>query len=152
MNIRKGVYKSPAPTTPDHKKRQIVIDAENLYELSWELDGLIATEEKYNETSDFTDQRLVEEAEYTLRKYSGNKGWDCEKMLLGERGLEAQKEAQKEVDELKEFIKKYSPKATQKELDELVETSRKKTHKRIQDLKKSKKESLEKFFDRRNSK
>ena len=73
-------------------------------------------------------------------------------MLLGERGLEAQKEAQKEVDELKEFIKKYSPKATQKELDELVETSRKKTHKRIQDLKKSKKESLEKFFDRRNSK
>ena len=32
-----------------------------------------------------------------------------------------------------------------------VETLRKKTHERIQDLKKSKKEFLEKFFDRRYS-
>ena len=109
MNIRKGVYKSiEIDRTPDHSKRQIVKDAENLYELSWELDGLIASEEKYNETSDFTDKELVEEAEYTLRKYTGNNNWDCEKMLLGKRGLEAQKEAQEEVKELEEFIQKYS--------------------------------------------
>tara|TARA_R100001594_G_scaffold93447_2_gene127736 strand:- start:1017 stop:1343 length:327 start_codon:yes stop_codon:yes gene_type:complete len=107
MNLRKGVYKSPAPTTPDHKKRQIVKDAENLYELSWELDGLIAMG-IVEQTSDFTDEELVQEAEYTLRKYSGNNNWDCEEMLLGKRGLEAQKEAQEEVKELEEFIQKYS--------------------------------------------
>jgi len=57
--------------------------------------------------NDYTDQELVDEAKYQLGLYYET-GTANNDMLIGERTLEEQRTAKREVQQIKRFLSKYA--------------------------------------------
>ena len=85
-------------------KRQIVEDALKIDEMQFAFDCICADDRKQPE--DYTDQELVNEAEYRLYTYYESGHVNNDEMRLGD-DPDQRKQAQTDIRRLKAFIKKY---------------------------------------------
>ena len=80
-------------------------DALSICELSGSLERISSDDNR--EIESYTQQEILDEAKWVLSEFFEG-GHSSNDALNGESGIEAKKEAQKEVRYLKAFIKKYS--------------------------------------------
>lgn len=80
-------------------------EALRLYELKVSLEN-ISTDDK-KAITEYTQTEIVEEAKWVLNNFLSY-GCSLNEKFSGLEGVEAQKEAKREVAALKRFIKKYS--------------------------------------------
>jgi hypothetical protein len=80
-------------------------DALSISELAGSLERVSSDDNRDIET--YTQQEILDEAKWVLSEFFEG-GHSSNEALNGEWGIEAKKEAQKEVRYLKAFIKKYA--------------------------------------------
>lgn len=107
-----AVKETPKAEVKPKAKRDILTKATDIYELALTLQNI--SEDDNKDISDFTDKEIVDEAKYVLSTYNES-GHANNDELIGEAGPEAKKNAQKEVNKLKQLIKKYEVKEAPKD-------------------------------------
>ena len=88
--------------------RKLVKDALNVDELAYSLEHIIGVDDN-KKPEEYTDKEIVAEAEYQLSKYYEDATMSND-MLVGNDTPEAQETAEREVRQLKRFIKKWKAK------------------------------------------
>ena len=86
--------------------RKIIIDAFKSSELKYNLEEIIAVDDKIP-VEEIPVEEIVREARYVLDKFTGGLGFEQEDEYNGSCGAEQQKWARKEVATLRRFLKKY---------------------------------------------
>lgn len=87
------------------KHLKMVEDALKIEELRHVLQNIAHDDSK--EIEDYSEKEILHEADYVLGMFAAGSGWTQRESLEGDHGPEEKKWAQKQVRQLKAFIKKY---------------------------------------------